>query len=89
MKVINDAIADYHKYTCLKFVPRRGHRNYIEFYDGGDFSTIVGMWGGRQGISLSDEYWTKNITIHDIGHAIGLRHEQSRPDRDDYITILW
>ena len=43
---------------------------------------------GRQEISLGSGCLDVGTILHEIGHVIGLWHEQSRPDRDDYVTIV-
>ena len=45
------------------------------------------MKGGLQKVSMSDNCFGQGHAIHEIGHAIGLWHEHSRPDRDDYIEV--
>lgn len=49
----------------------------------------VGHQGGEQLISLSEGCHDKVSAVHELGHALGLWHEHSRSDRDDYLEIIW
>lgn len=62
-------------------------RDYVTFEQSnmGCLSSL-GRVGNEQKIYLSKECTVGN-TIHEILHAAGMIHEQSRNDRDDYIII--
>lgn len=38
-------------------------------------------------INLGTGCWAESVINHEFGHALGLWHEQQRPDRDNYIAV--
>jgi len=89
-QAVANAVAQYHKHTCLRFVEGAVSGAYIQFYSGGGCSSPVGHRPGRKNrISLARGCWRVGTVMHEIGHTIGLYHEQSRPDRDNFVEILW
>lgn len=42
-----------------------------------------------QGVSLGPGCVYDSVVIHELGHAIGFYHEHTRPDRDEYIDVIY
>lgn len=47
----------------------------------------IGRTGGSQVVSLDQGCVHVSLVIHELMHAAGFFHEQSRTDRDDYVVI--
>ena len=84
---VQTAIDRFDQDTNLILVPRNGEADYLEFVPGAGCSSAVGRQGGRQVITLADGCPVGSI-MHEIAHAVGVWHEQSRGDRDAHVEIL-
>ncbi|XP_020901461.1 zinc metalloproteinase nas-4, partial [Exaiptasia diaphana] len=89
MNAIRESMKIWETKTCVRFKQRTTERNYAYFHKGAGCTSYVGVQGGRQMISLASGCWHTYITVHEIGHCLGFYHEQSRPDRDNYVNIYW
>lgn len=90
---VNAAIAHWTANTRIRFVERTAaneaqFQNFVAFTVQDGCWSQVGMRGGRQEISLAAGCGL-GAAIHEIGHAVGLWHEQSREDRDRNVRINW
>ncbi|MFS8979437.1 M12 family metallopeptidase [Cupriavidus necator] len=91
---VNQAIAHFQANTRIRFVERTSANsaqfpNFVAFEQLDGCWSQVGMQGGRQVISLGAGCETMGIAVHEICHALGLWHEQSREDRDRNVRIVW
>jgi hypothetical protein len=84
---VTKAIEHWQQKTSIRFVERKPeHRDFVTFRPGSGCSSSVGRQGGQQFVTLGPECTAGNC-IHEMGHTVGLWHEQSRIDRDLFIRI--
>jgi hypothetical protein len=85
---VTQAIAHWEANTPFRFVARTNQADFVRFVPSTVCNSLIGRNGGQQNINLAPDCGTGQA-IHEIGHAIGFWHEQSRQNRDDFVTIHW
>lgn len=96
-RVAMGAMKEWMERTCVRFeaagseaAGKAGHNNNINIVDGAGCRAGIGYWGRSFSVSLSRRGCTRHKShLHELGHVIGLHHEQCRTDRDSSLKIVW
>jgi hypothetical protein len=79
--------------NCVRFTEVRGQANgaYVSIFNAGAglcYSSIGRERPGQQ-LSLGQGCMDEHTIQHEFMHALGFYHEQSRPDRDQFVQVNW
>lgn len=91
---ITEALNEISNATNLRFVYNGTAANierilFVRSADGTSSSPLGRQNTPPNNIRLAQGYFKKGTVIHETLHSLGFFHEQSRSDRDDYITVIY
>ncbi len=95
IELILEAINYLTIHTNICMVERTDETDYVNIIANQtrDCDSFVGKIGGAQSLWLNDNTdgagCSRADIVHELLHTVGLWHEQSRPDRDEYVNVHW
>ncbi|KAM6973287.1 high choriolytic enzyme 1-like [Aplochiton taeniatus] len=91
LQIIQRGLDSFSSVSCIRFRPRRSSdRDYISIESRSGCYSYVGRSGNGQTVSLSRQGCLYHSTVqHELLHALGFNHEQTRNDRDNHIRVYW
>ncbi|KAG8434075.1 hypothetical protein GDO86_012447, partial [Hymenochirus boettgeri] len=88
LALFQSAMQEFQTLTCVRFVPRTTETDFLNIMSDGGCGSYVGKMGGAQRVELASYgCMYRGVIQHELNHALGFYHEQSRSDRDNYVTI--
>ncbi|KAM9301714.1 embryonic protein UVS.2-like [Gastrophryne carolinensis] len=88
VSVILGAFQEFATLTCIRFIPQTNESDYLQIMSSSGCWSYIGKRGGGQTVSLESGCMVHGSVQHELTHALGFFHEQSRSDRDNYVTIV-
>lgn len=86
---VRQALSHIEQKTGLRFVPYDTQADALVFQSGSEHcESTLGRLGGLQPIRLNKKCGWSEI-VHEVLHALGFIHEQSRSDRDRFVEVVW
>ncbi|XP_049899574.1 hatching enzyme 1.2-like [Epinephelus moara] len=88
--IITRGLESFSSFSCIRFRPSRSSdRDWLSIESKDGCYSYVGRRGGKQVVSLARRGCLYHGTIqHELLHALGFNHEQTRSDRDNHIKVL-
>ncbi|XP_078107948.1 low choriolytic enzyme-like [Sander vitreus] len=89
-ETIVEGLRSFAESTCIRFTPlANGQEDFVDIQSRGGCFSFVGRRGRGQVVSLMRQGCVfRQIIQHELLHALGFNHEQTRSDRDQHVRIL-
>ncbi|XP_070200448.1 blastula protease 10-like [Littorina saxatilis] len=93
LSALKQAMADWERHTCIRFLPASPNtRDKLLITEGNGVvcASYLGSKVGEQELVLGRQCREDKVaSLHELGHAIGLLHENQRPDKDQFVEIIF